>query len=248
MPNEEEYLIHFTSYMTGYKKFSDRDDTGFKNLLGIVENGFEFNARKTYVPQSRDQKHGIELRLEMICFAEITLREIFENKEKFGNFGICMKKKWVEKYFGQPVIYAFSSSFNNNILVRLNELIYITYNLYLENKDKRINQISLEIADLSNLLQGLMEPINHKSEKERRIINYPNNEILKNDIEVWHKEKIINNFIVEQQKFFLPISQGKEAEFFIIPKGYQELFCDKVVNSDDNRRKILFVEDILCSS
>lgn len=192
----EEYLIHFTSFDTNYKKFEDRDGSGLTNLLGIIENGFKFNARKTYIPRPLDHTPGTELRMDMICFAEISSKDIVENKDKFGKFGICMKRSWVEKYSGQPVLYTFSSSFNNQILNRLNDLISKTYRVYLDTKDDRIHQVSLEIADLSNLLQALMEPMNHRSEKERRIINYPNNEILNRDLVTWHKEEEINNAVL----------------------------------------------------
>ena len=36
-----------------------------------------------------------------------------------------------------------------------------------------------------------------------------------------------------------------DAEFFILPKAYEELFCSRVVNPNSNKSKIMLLEDLL---
>jgi hypothetical protein len=61
--NEEYYLIHFSSFSTGYKNNSNRDDIGFNNLLGIMENGFRFSKGRTFTPMKPNGKLGPKLQL-----------------------------------------------------------------------------------------------------------------------------------------------------------------------------------------
>jgi hypothetical protein len=242
--SSDDYLIHFTSFKTGYKKFYDRENEGFANLLSIIENGFKFSSGKTYTSKQPDKSLGIQMRVGMICFAEIRLKDIADNKGKFGNFGICMKKEWVEKYSGQPVLYSFASSVNNKIMVRMGDLVDETYQLYLELKDERIKKITTEIAGISNLFQAVTEIIKYKCEKERRIIDDPNNELLEKDIQYLPIMETKENTEIYYSLKYLPISKGGDAKFFIIPKKFKELFCDGVINCEDNKEKIRFIEDI----
>ena len=173
------------------------------------------------------------------------MNDIIENNDKYGNFGICIKNSWIKKYLGQPVLYSALSTYNNQILIQMDDLISKTHDLYLNTKDDGIDQVSLEIADLVMLLQALMEPMNHKPEKEIRVINYPKNKNINRDLVTWCEETITTNNIAYSPIHFLPISEGEDAEFFIMPKRYQEIFYDRVVNPDRNGQKLRFIEDIL---
>jgi hypothetical protein len=84
----DNILYHFTAM----KKEKDMNesvsqcaDRGFKNLMGILENGFRFNlhavtpiATYTYSP-------------DMICFTETALSKLPHLDNKFGFVGIGMK-------------------------------------------------------------------------------------------------------------------------------------------------------------
>jgi hypothetical protein len=243
--NEEFSLIHFSSFSTGYKNNSNSDEIGFNNLLGIIENGFRFNKGGTFTPIEPNGKPGIKLNIGMLCFTEVRLKEISGNINKFGKFGICMKRDWVKKYSGQPVLYTFEGSVNNKLLNDLNSLIPATNNLFLETNDFRLKQISLSIADISNHFQAITEIIKHKYENEWRIIDDPQNEVLQKSLVPWQKIEPVNNCEVYSTVFFLPISNGDDAEFFIMPKDYKELFCSRVVNPNNNKNKIVLLEDLL---
>lgn len=243
--NEEFSLIHFTSFCTADKNFPNRDAVGFENLLGIIENGFKFNKRGTFTPVDPEGKFGIRLNIGMVCLTEVNRKEISGNINKLGKFGICMKRKWVKKYSGQPVLYSFDGSINNKLLNNLNSLISTTYNLFLETNDLRLNQISLSIADISNHFQAITEIIKHKYENEWRIIDDPQNEELQKSLVQWQKIEPVNNCDVYSTVSFLPISNGDDAEFFILPKAYEELFCSRVVNPNSNKSKIMLLEDLL---
>ena len=128
---EDSYLLHFTSFFTTYKKFRDRDDVGFKNLIRIIKQGFRFNKRGTYTPRESKGKPSIKMDIGMLCFTEVDLKTIKGNIEKFGKFGICMKKEWVKKFSGQPVLYSFEESVNNKLLNNLSDLITKTHNIFL---------------------------------------------------------------------------------------------------------------------
>ena len=245
---EESNLIHFTAFCTKYKKKSKdyedrRNKIGFNHLLGIIENGFRFNRGATFTPRDPDGKLGIILHIGMICFAEVSKNYFFDNIDKFGKFGICMKKEWIQKFSGQPVLYTFPNSVNNKILYDLNNLIGTTHNLFLETNDIRTKQISLSIADISNHFQAITEIIDYKYENEWRIINDPQNEVLENAICPRQKIKFINNCEIYSSDLYLPISDGDDAEFYIIPSDYKDLFCSKVVNPDNNRKKIVTLEE-----
>jgi len=243
--NEEFNLIHFTSFFTSYKKETNRDINGFNNLLGIIENGFRFTGHSTFTPIESNDKSGISLRIGMICFTEVRHIDICRNLHKFGKFGICMKREWVKKFSGQPVLYSFDGSVNNKLLFRLQNLISTTQNLYQEIGDDRIEKISLSIADISNHLQAITEVIDHKQENEWRIIDDPQNEVL--------QKTIIPFQIIEHRKksdiysanFYLPISSGDDSVFYILPKDYIELFCNKVVNRISNEKKIVVLEELM---
>lgn len=243
--NDASHLIHFTSFSTADKNFQNRDATGFDNLLGIIENGFKFNKRGTFTPVEPDGKLGIRLNIGMVCLTEVNRKEISENLNKFGKFGICMKRKWVKKYSGQSVLYSFKGSINNKLLNNLNSLISTTYNLFLETRDSRLNQISLSIADISNHFQAITEIIKHKYENEWRIIDDPQNEVLQKSLVQWQKIEPINNCEVYSSISFLPISNGDDADFFIVPKDYEDLFYNRVVNPSNNIKKIVLLEDLL---
>ncbi len=244
---DEEYLIHFTSMKTDNKKYKnddDRDEKGFDYLLGIIKNGFMFASNPTYTPKKKNNKTGTELRIEMVCFAELSLSDIVKEKDRFGNFGICMKREWMETYSGQPVLYSSPSSVNNSILLLMDDLIYTSYRVFQGIKDDRINQLSLDMAYLSILFQGITEPISHKKEKEVRIIYNPRNKVLDKDVFSKPKQEEVNSAIVYSSSPFLPISSGDDAEYFIIPKRYRAKFCDRVINRKSNEKKIRFIEDI----
>jgi hypothetical protein len=106
--NEEFSLIHFSSFSTGYKNNSNRDDIGLNNLLGIIENGFRFNKGGTFTPIEPNGKLGSKLNVGMVCLTDVRRKEISGNINKFGKFGLCMKRDWVKKYSGQPVLYSFT--------------------------------------------------------------------------------------------------------------------------------------------
>ncbi|HCS37988.1 MAG TPA: hypothetical protein DIW44_00175 [Anaerolineaceae bacterium] len=242
--NEDMYLIHFTSFFTNYKKDQNRDDIGFNNLLGIIENGFRFNRQHTYTPTELNGRRGIKLDIGMICLTEANKYDIKKNRDKFGKFGICMKKEWVEKFSGQPVLYTLEGSINEIILNNLNQLITNSYNLFQESKDTRINQISLSIAGISNHFQAITELIKYKYENEWRIIDDPQNDVLQKSIIPWQITEEKNGCEITYCKNYLPISHGNDAEFYIIPKEYEELFSSKVVEPDYNINKIMYFEDL----
>jgi hypothetical protein len=60
----------------------------------------------------------------------------------------------------------------------------------------------------------------------------------------WQKIEAINNCDVYSTVFFLPVSSGDDADFFIVPKEYKELFCNRVVNPNRNKNKIVLLEDL----
>ena len=91
--NEKYYLIHFSSFFTGYKNKSNRDKVGFYNLLGIIENSFRFNKGGTFTPVEPNGKRGIKLNIGMVCLTDVRRGEISQNIKKFG---ICMKREWVK--------------------------------------------------------------------------------------------------------------------------------------------------------
>jgi hypothetical protein len=241
---EKYYLIHFSSFLTSYKDDSNRDEVGLNNLLGIIENGFRFNKGATFTPIQPNGKQGIKLNIGMICLTEVRLGEILYNAKKLGKFGICMKREWVNKYSGQPVLYSSKHSVNNKVLNSLNNLITQTNNIFLENNDYRLKNITSSIADISNHFQAITEIIKYKYENEWRIIDDPQNDELQKTLIPWQKIEIVNNCEIYSSVFFLPISNGDDAEFFIIPKKFKEAFCNKVINPDINKKKIMFFEEL----
>lgn len=235
--------IHFTSFSTNYRDPSDRDQKGLENLLGIIKNGFKFSSRRTYITH----QNGIstELWIQMICFAELSALEVKNNQEKFGRFGICMKKAWLNKYFAQPVLYTMESSYNNNILNRLNSLITDLLELSKEFEVKKINELSLQIADLSMLFQALTEPMNHYSENELRIINYPNNPELQNDLNYHQEIKDDKNGVLYYSVPYLPFSIIEDIDFVLIPESFYSEFLKGVHDSQKLKSKIRFFEKFI---
>jgi len=61
----------------------------------------------------------------------------------------------------------------------------------------------------------------------------------------WQKIEPVNNCEVYSTVSFLPISNGDDADFIIVPKDYEELFCGRVVNPSSNKNKIVLLEDLL---
>ncbi len=252
------FLIHFTSFATPYKNFTEteRDKNGFNNLLNIIENGFRFFLHDTFTPIDTNYKSGIAQKIGMICFSEVRLSEISQNTDKFGKFGICMKREWIENYLGQPVLYSSKYTINNMLLNKLLELISETAKLISDTEnfsgknDKQLKQISLKIAGIFNHFQAMTEVIDHKYENEWRIIDDTQNEVLNKSLvpeaqlkteESLDKTRSIDlNFNI----FYLPISFGDDAELFIIPKDYEEAFCNRVVNAENNKKKLIFFEDL----
>jgi hypothetical protein len=247
---KEEYLVHFTSFKPEGKEIDEleRDSAGFNKLLLIIKNGFMFHGNKTYTPRETDDKSVMELTVGMICFTTLfSLNEIRDRKEKFGNFGICMKRDWINKYSGQPVSYAYEISVTNKILCGLNNLAKETRDLSEVLENEPLKNISNKIAYLSTLLQATTEPIEHTIERETRIIDDPHNERIENGINagaIW-ETKDIGSCEATYAKLCLSISNGDDAEFFIMPKKYKEDFCNKVINGENNSKKIRFIEDIL---
>ncbi len=244
LKNEDYYLIHFTSFKTAYKEDLNRDETGFNNLLGIIKNGFRFNKGATYTPRYSNGSSGIELHVGMICFTEVQKKTININNDKFGKFGICMKREWVEKYSGQPVLYTLNGSINNSLLLKLDDLIFKTNQIYQETNDKRIEEVSSSLANISIHFQAFTEVRKYKDENEWRIIDDPQNTVLENALKPLQNVKNEGQFDIIYSELFLPINNGDDGEFFIIPKEYKDLFCEKVINSKHNIQKILFFEDL----
>ncbi len=137
----------------------------------------------------------------------------------------------MEKYSGQPVLYSFDGSINNKLLNNLNSLISTTHNLFLETNDLRLKQISLSIADISNHFQAITEIIKHKYENEWRIIDDPQNEELQKSLVQWQKIESVNNCDVYSTVSFLPISNGDDAEFFILPKYLSENYIEQYLGT-----------------
>ena len=83
-----------------------------------------------------------------------------------------------------------------------------------------------------------------KYENEWRIIDDPQNETLQKALIPWRKIETINNCEIISHVLYLPISDGDDAEFFIIPKDFKDAFCDKVVNPNINKKKIILFEEL----
>jgi hypothetical protein len=82
-------------------------------------------------------------------------------------------------------------------------------------------------------------------ENEWRIIDDPQNEVLRKVPIPLQKIEAINNCDIYSTVFAHSGSNGDYAEFFIMPKVYKELFCSRVVNPDNNKKKIILLEELL---
>ncbi|WP_284462536.1 abortive infection system antitoxin AbiGi family protein [Chryseobacterium sp.] len=87
-------IIHFTK--------------NFKSLKGILEENFKiFYCREFIVSENEN----LDILIPMVSFCDIPFSQIISHIDKYGSYGIGLKKKWAEEEGLNPVLYIEKKSF-----------------------------------------------------------------------------------------------------------------------------------------
>jgi hypothetical protein len=155
-------LFHFTS-----KK---------DNLLNILDN--EFLPRYSFENvklKSDSEREVMAQAIPMVCFCDISLSQIQNHINEYGNYGIGMSKDWGIRNGLNPVIYINSdSSMSNsihNLTLRISELLNLHCTETLKNThDEFINLINFLKSYEGMSLKNPQNKVRFYDEKKWRYV------------------------------------------------------------------------------
>lgn len=98
-------LIHFTNNLT--------------SLVGILKDNFKIK----YCYEKIEGQNGLYLLIPMVSFCDIPFSQIIEHSNKYGSYGIGLRKNWAEKNGLNPVLYIEkNSTLGMNFFDKLKEM------------------------------------------------------------------------------------------------------------------------------
>lgn len=100
-----DILFHFTSR---------------NGLWGILEKTFSVSYANEKISGNRK---SVELSIPMVSFCDLKISELKSHMEKYGNYGIGLKKDWANRKGLNPVFYVNKTSpFTSNFITAIEQL------------------------------------------------------------------------------------------------------------------------------
>ncbi|MFZ2339751.1 MAG: abortive infection system antitoxin AbiGi family protein [Bacteroidales bacterium] len=141
----------------------------FNTLLKIIEQGFKpsyCNESPIYLKEYEELEALTRLveavlpnienvRIPMVCFCDIPIKQSYSQRKIFGKYGISLKKDWAMSNWITPVTYVAENTKNHSILFSIYALVENAIRFHRSDEFK--NDDNPYLIALQNRIQNYMD-------------------------------------------------------------------------------------------